>query len=147
MLNRKSQMKNISVIFAFYLMHVFQVNANNVQVTNTSLVFQNTVDDFVMVEFDITWENSWRLAGGPANWDAAWIFVKYRIGAGPWTHAFLNNTGHENCSGMTIYNGLLTPTAAFDAVTNPALGVFLHRSEPGVGNISCQNVRLRWNYG
>ena len=128
--------------------HTFSAYGNNIQVTNTQLVSQNTVDDFVMVEFDVTWENSWRLAGGPANWDAAWIFVKYRVGsAGAWTHAYLHNAGHETCTGLTTYNGLLTPGAAFNATTNPALGIFLYRSEVGVGNINCQNVRLRWNYG
>lgn len=129
------------------MMLVIQANANNIQVTNTQLVSQNTVDEFVMVQFDIEWENSWRLAGGPANWDAAWIFVKYRVGAGPWTHAFLHNTGHETCEGMITSNGLLTPGSPFDPSTNPAMGVFLYRSEPGAGNIECQQVRLRWNYG
>ena len=124
-----------------------QSHANNIQVTNTQLVSQNTVDEFVMVEFDISWENSWRLAGGPANWDAAWIFVKYRLGAGPWTHAYLHNEDHESCDGMTISNGLLMPGSPFDPSTNPAMGVFLYRSEPGTGNIECQQVRLRWNYG
>jgi len=140
-------MKNISLIFAFILLHVFQIYANNIQVTNTQLVSQNPVDEFVMVQFNITWENSWRLAGGPANWDAAWIFVKYRIGAGAWTHAYLNNAGHEICTGMTTSTGLLNPANAFHATTNPGMGVFLYRSEPGTGNINCQNVRVRWNYG
>lgn len=140
-------MKIISLIIIFMIFLASQLKGNNIQVTNTQLVSQNTVDDFVMVEFNITWENSWRLAGGPANWDAAWIFVKYRVGAGPWTHAYLHNTGHETCQGMITSNGLLTPGAPFDPSTNPALGVFLYRSEPGAGNIVCQEVRLRWNYG
>ena len=121
--------------------------SNNIQVTNVHLESQNTTDNFVMVEFDITWENSWRLAGGPSNWDAAWIFIKYRIGAGAWTHAFLHNTGHETCAGMETSSGLLQPQTPFDPATNPALGVFLYRSEPGTGSINCQQVRLRWNYG
>ncbi len=118
------------------MLFAYTAYGNNVQVTNARLLSQNTMDDFVMVEFDITWENSWRLAGGPANWDAAWIFVKYRIGAGPWTHAFLNNTGHETCTGLVTSNGLLTPGAAFNATTNPALGVFMYRSEPATGDIN-----------
>ena len=62
--------------------------ANNIQVANVTLTGQNTVDDYTLVEFDISWENSWRVVGGPGNWDAAWVFVKYRIGAGPWLHAW-----------------------------------------------------------
>src|SRR5687768_4786303 len=111
-------MKIIYLIFICIIFFVYQALSNNVQVNNVRLTGQNTTDDFVMVKFDITWENSWRLAGGPANWDAAWIFVKYRIGPGPWTHAFLHNTGHETCMGMTTSNGLLQPGTAFDASTN-----------------------------
>lgn len=140
-------MKIIILIFGLILIVAFSTKANNIRITNTQLVSQNTVDESVQVQFNIEWENSWRLAGGPSNWDAAWIFIKYRIGAGPWTHAFLHNTGHETCTGLTTSNGLLQPGAAYNPSTNPVMGVFLYRTEPGVGNISCQQVRLRWNYG
>src|SRR3990170_5276600 len=110
-------MKIFKLLIVINMMFAVTLNANNIQVTNTTLVSQNTVDDFVMVEFDITWENSWRLAGGPANWDAAWIFVKYRVGAGPWTHAFLHNTDHETCEGMITSSGLLQPGTPFDPST------------------------------
>ncbi len=100
-----------------------------------------------MVEFDITWENSWRIVGGPGNWDAAWIFVKYRVGAGEWKHAWLNNTGHTNCAGTTVSAGLLTPSSVFHPTTNPCLGVFLYRADPGSGSFDCTNIQLRWNYG
>ena len=140
-------MKIINILIIPLVFFASPVIANNIQVTNTTLVSQNTVEESVIVQFDIEWENSWRLAGGPANWDAAWIFIKYRVGAGPWTHALLHNTGHETCEGMTTSNGLLQPGIAYNPSTNPAMGVFLYRSEPGVGNIECQQVRLRWNYG
>lgn len=121
--------------------------SNNIQISNVSLTGQNTASDYTLVEFDISWENSWRVVGGPANWDAAWIFIKYRVGAGPWTHAFLNNTGHSSCAGTTITTGLLSPELVFDPATNPGLGVFLYRAVPGSGTFNCQNVQLRWNYG
>ena len=59
-------------------------NANNISVTNVSLTGQNTADNYTFVRFDISWENSWRTSSAPANWDAAWIFVKYRVGNGNW---------------------------------------------------------------
>lgn len=125
--------------------HVF---SNNVQVTNVRLTQQNMTDNFTIVEFDISWENSWRYSGGPANWDAVWVFVKFRIGpAGTWHHALLNDTGHTSCADGTISNGLLTPGVPFHATTNPSVGIFLFRSTAGTGNFSCQDVRLRWNYG
>ena len=140
-------MRIILIIFGFILAFTQLARGNNIQVSNVRLTGQNTTDDFTMVEFDISWENSWRYANGPGNWDAAWIFIKYRIAGSPWSHAWLNNSGHVSCAGTTIENGLLTPGSAFNAVTNPALGVFLYRSVPGVGNISCSDVQLRWNYG
>ncbi len=121
--------------------------ANNIQISNVRLTGQNTNEHSTMVEFDISWENSWRVVGGPGNWDAAWIFIKYRIGAGPWNHAWLNNTGHTICSDNTISMGLLSPSAPFDPSTNPVIGVFLYRAEAGSGTFSCNDVQLKWNYG
>src|SRR5688500_1625199 len=107
-------MKIIQLIFIVSVLLAQQAWSNNIQVTNVRLTNQNTTDDFTMVEFDITWENSWRYGGGPNNWDAAWIFVKYRVGSGgEWQHAWLNNTGHQVCGATTIENGLLTPGSAF----------------------------------
>jgi formylglycine-generating enzyme required for sulfatase activity len=141
-------MKLFLTLYFTLVLNLFSSFANNVQVTNVRLTGQNTTDDFTMVEFDISWDNSWRYESGPSNWDAAWIFIKYRIGnAGEWIHAWLNNTGHVSCSSTTIQPGLLTPGSPFDATNNPALGVFLHRSVSGTGAFSCQDIQLRWNYG
>lgn len=140
-------MKIIHLIFCLNILSTQLALSNNIQVSNVRLAGQNTIDDFTMVEFDISWENSWRYDGGPANWDAAWIFVKYKIGPGPWLHAWLNNTGYQSCTATTIENGLLTPGTAFHISSNPALGVFLYRSSAGSGTFSCQDVQLRWNYG
>ena len=139
-------MKAIHLLFVVILLVTQQALSNNVQVSNVRLTAQNTTDDFTMVEFDITWENSWRYSGGPSNWDAAWIFVKYRIGvAGAWQHALLNDTGHTGCGNATITNGLLSPGVPFHPTTNPSLGIFLYRSSAGTGTFSCQDVQLRWN--
>lgn len=135
------------MITALFVLIQERMYGNNIQVANVSLTSQNTTDHFTMVKFDISWENSWRVVGGPANWDAAWVFVKYRIGAGPWKHAWINNTGHTAPSGSAIDVGLLDPGSAYNAMTNPGLGAFIHRSGPGSGTFSLTNVQLRWNYG
>jgi formylglycine-generating enzyme required for sulfatase activity len=60
--------------------------ANNIQVSNTTLTGQditagaNNAANFALVQFDLSWDNSWRTAS-PANWDAAWVFVKFRLGS------------------------------------------------------------------
>lgn len=123
------------------------VHANNIQVSNVTLTDQNTASDFTMVQFDISWENSWRLAGGPANWDAAWVFVKFRVGAGPWQHAWLNDIGHVAPTGSTVSIGLLDPAVPFNGASNPGMGAFIYRSGPGSGTFSLLSIKLRWNYG
>ena len=124
-------------------------SANNIQLTNMFLTGQNTTADYTMIQFDLSWENSWRVSSGTTNWDAAWIFVKFRLGTGPWLHAFLNNVGHNTGTGTaaTISPGLLNTANAFNTSTNPAMGVFVHRSGNGTGTFSQTGIQLQWNYG
>lgn len=123
--------------------------ANNIQISNITLTGHNTASDFTMVQFNLTWENSWRLPAGPSNWDAAWVFVKYRVGTGPWLHAFLNNIGHISGAGTaaTITPGLNNTSSSFGTTFNPAMGAFVHRSGDGIGTFTQTGLQLRWNYG
>ena len=113
------------------------LTANNITVSNTKLTGQNTTDDYTLVQFDLTWENSWRTSSAPNNWDAAWVFVKYRVGSGDWQHATLNSTGHSGGSGTGT-----TITPASDGT-----GAFIYRSTDGTGTFSITGAQLRWNYG
>ena len=129
------------------------VSANNIQVSNVSLTGQNTTagvnnaNNFVLVQFTVSWENSWHTSTGPSNWDAAWVFIKYRLNGGNWQHAWLNNTGHTAPSGSIINTGLLTKGVAFHISTNPGIGAFVYRSTDGSGLYTANNVQLRWNFG
>jgi hypothetical protein len=76
--------------------------ANNISVSNISLNVQNIQNHYTFIKFDIQWYNSWRTASAPGNWDAAWIFVKYRVNSGQWQHAWLNDAGHNNPPGSTM---------------------------------------------
>jgi len=122
------------------LMGLFSAEANNIQITNLSLANQSSVTKTVEVKFDVSWENSWRLTNGPANWDAAWLFVKFHSGDNNWRHAFLstNDNDHVAPVGSTIRVGLTS--------TN-GMGVFIYRSSPGSGNVDYSNVHLLWRYG
>ena len=121
--------------------------ANNIQVSNISLTGRDVNNDYTMVKFNLSWENSWRTSSTPSNWDAAWVFVKYRVNGAEWQHALLNNTGHVAASGSVVSTGLLTPSAAFNAVSNPGLGAYVYRDADGSGNVSFNDIQLRWNYG
>lgn len=143
--------------------------ANDIEVTQVRLVDQNTeagenhAENFTYVEFDIAWENSWRLDvhSGINNHDAAWVFVKFREdpllgGDGLWRHAQLHTTGHgagfwqgDGDPGAVIETepaGLRNPAEDFDE-ENPVLGAFVYREHPGRGLFKAGGVRLRWNYG
>ncbi|MFY8022453.1 MAG: SUMF1/EgtB/PvdO family nonheme iron enzyme [Bacteroidia bacterium] len=132
-------------LFILAIICLFSLNAraNNIVVTNVSLVGQNTnaginnSTNYSIVKFDISWNNSWRVSTGPSNWDAAWVFVKYRVGSGNWQHATLSSTksDHTAPSGSTI-----------DA-TSDGTGVFIYRNSEGTGNFSLTDVQLKWKYG
>jgi hypothetical protein len=135
------------ILLSLFMFAGYGAYANNISVSNFSLTGQNTANHYVMVKFDISWENSWRTSSAPNNWDAAWVFVKYRIGTGAWQHTWLNNTGHVNPTGSTISTGLLDPALPFNQTTNPGLGAFIYRDANGTGTFTKTGVQLRWNYG
>jgi formylglycine-generating enzyme required for sulfatase activity len=138
-------------ILSIVLIATTCTQANNISVSNISITGKNTTAgtnnaaNYSMVKFNLAWENSWRSAA--LNWDAAWVFVKYRVNGGAWNHCNLNNTGHTAATGSTIDAGLVTPSSAFNITTNPAVGVFIYKNADGNGNVNYQNVQLRWNYG
>jgi formylglycine-generating enzyme required for sulfatase activity len=121
------------------LLLCLQAAANNITITNLTKASVNTVSDYVMIRFDISWENSWRDA---ENWDAAWIFIKFRSqgSADAWSHATLNYVNGSN-DGHTVPVGATINTPA------DGKGVFVYRNANGAGTINFTGVELRWNYG
>jgi formylglycine-generating enzyme required for sulfatase activity len=142
-----------SAIVALTILISSCVMANDIVVSTASLTGQNTTagannaSNFTFVRFNLAWSNSWRVATGPSNWDAAWIFVKYRIEggtgctAGTWQHATISTTNLDHS--ITADNG----TAGTFETTADGKGVFIHRAGNGTGAINWQQVLLRWNYG
>lgn len=134
-----------SIVSSTMMLLSFATLANNIQVSNATLTANNGTH--VIVQFDLSWENSWR-GGGLPNWDAAWVFVKYRGVDHVWHHAYLWNTGHlvTTGPGAVITTGLLDPALAFNFATNPVVGAFIHRGVPGSGTFSLTGVQLNWYY-
>ena len=108
--------------------------ANNITVSNISLTGRNIGAQTVLVQFNLNWQNSWRTSAAPFNWDAAWVFVKYKVGNGDWKHATLSSTGHTIPSGAT-------------STQSDATGIFIYRSADGTGAFSPSGIQLLWNYG
>jgi formylglycine-generating enzyme required for sulfatase activity len=117
--------------------------ANNITVTNVTVL--NAANGLADISFDLNWDNSWHNtwpeAGGAinmTNWDAAWVFVKFRAAGGHWQHAILNASGHVATGGTQIETG-----------ANPAgqpVGAFVHRAADGNGTLNCPQMSLKWNY-
>jgi formylglycine-generating enzyme required for sulfatase activity len=127
----------------------FSLTANNINVTPPTFTNGSDADGYGYVTFDLSWENSWRLSSGASNWDAAWVFVKYRVSGGEWLPANLHNTGHIAGTGTAadLTVGLVDDNAAFNATSNPGIGAFVYRSSAGTGTFTSTGLKLRWDYG
>ena len=110
------------------------LRGNNIDVTNVSLGERDPVLHQRTITFDVNWENSWRISGGAGNYDAAWVFVKFRTSEGPWHHATLVGTG-------------TVPVGTAVDVTADGVGTFVYRSEVGSGNVSHSGIEVVWDYG
>jgi formylglycine-generating enzyme required for sulfatase activity len=107
------------------------------RVTNVAMVADGNV------QFDIAWTHSWRASWKEdgtdwTNWDAAWIFVKYRKEGDPaWSHATLSSkdADHAAPAGAKIDVG---------RTGNRGTGAFLYRAAEGKGEWSNKGVKLKW---
>jgi formylglycine-generating enzyme required for sulfatase activity len=129
-------MRRACLAFLFLLVCASLGRGNNPQIGPVTLVNQNAISDFTYLQFDASWENSWRSSTGAANWDALWVFAKFRrAGSTVWGHATLHDSGH------------VLPAGATTATPGDGKGTFLYRDANGTGNVSYPGVRLRWDYG
>jgi hypothetical protein len=127
---------------------VQQLKGNDLQITNVS-VLQNNALHYSMVKFNISWQNSWRISSGPSNWDAAWVFIKFRIKTQPnWKHTTLNwLNGSGTGDGHTVPANA-TIASSNDNGSGGSYGVFIyHNSDMPQSAVNYSDVELRWNYG
>lgn len=109
--------------------------ANGISVSSVSLVGQNTTAGTWQVQYNITWNNSWRDA---VNWDAAWVFAKFKVGSGPWTHARLDTLVSSVNTG--------TGTGATVLISRDSVGAMVYRNAAGSGTFTQTGVQVRWHY-
>jgi hypothetical protein len=108
--------------------------ANNMLVQNVTTLGNDAVNRTIQVQFDVSWDNSWR---DEINYDAAWIFMKFKNASGVWQHVQLNQTGFVAGTG----------TANTVQVTADKVGSWLYRSGLGSGTFTSTGMQLQWNYG
>lgn len=125
-------MKKLLFFLFIALLSTGNTKANNIQVSNVSII--NNGPGNIQVQFDVSWNNSWRIITGQNNYDGAWLFFKYKTTGGDWQH--LNLTGNNN----------VTPTGTeiFQNAGSNKTGAIIYRSASniGVGNINFTGVRL-----
>jgi len=125
------------------------VYSNGLTVENVSLTGQNITEDYKLVQFDMSWDNSWRTSTFESNWDAAWVFVKYRkVNETVWHQATMHyvvgtgsGDGHTEPSGGEMDSN-------DDTGTGGSHGVFLYANAyKAQSTATYTNARLRWDYG
>ncbi|MBL7155959.1 MAG: hypothetical protein ISS90_02330, partial [Candidatus Omnitrophica bacterium] len=115
-------------------------HANNISVSSVTTDAQDTGNDTLEIQFNLSWENSWRDA---TNYDAAWVFVKYSTDSGvTWNHAYLSATAGDH----TMPAGYECKVGTTDVSGSKGVGVFIQRSSTGSGTASLSGVKLIWNY-
>ncbi len=115
--------------------------ANNLSITNFNFESIDTDADTVSFTFDIDWDNSWRSAADPDNYDAAWIFMKYSEDGGrSWSHATMSAAG-------TDPTGFTVPSGFEIKVPTDKMGFFFQRDTTGTGSVSEDDVIFVWDYG
>ncbi len=87
-------------LLALLLLCSTLLHANDLVVSNARVI---APADYATADiaFDLNWENSWRLSTSPGNWDAAWVFAKYRVDGGDWQHVTLGGVS-ATPSGATV---------------------------------------------
>jgi formylglycine-generating enzyme required for sulfatase activity len=133
--------------------------ANNIAASNAVTTGQNTTAgtnaaaNYTLVEFDLSWDNSWRASTGPSNWDAAWVFVKFMVGvsnpvftgaSSSGTTVTVSSTANLRV-GMPVYKTAGTGTFAANTVISSissATTFVVSGSAPNLSNatIACQRI-------
>lgn len=112
--------------------------ANGISIQKVSISDTNRLAKTATIKFNISWNNSWR---DSINWDAAWIFVKYREpkdSVWKYRHLTMSAAGNDPGKGSA---------AMKFAFPTDYKGVFYYRQSIGSGNIKMDSVKLNWNYG
>jgi formylglycine-generating enzyme required for sulfatase activity len=89
------------------------------------------------------------VSSGPSNWDAVWVFAKWRKqGQTTWNHATLNWVDGTGSGDGHIEPANSNIASANDNGAGGSYGVFIHRSaDMAQATVTYTGVQLRWKYG
>jgi len=143
MVKSRMNIKIMVVALLVILAGAFDVSeamANNLRLANGDIVSQNASAKSVTIQFDISWDNSWK---DFTNNDAVWVFIKYSSdGGSTWNHATMKVSG-TNPSGTSPGSG----TGVELIVPADKKGCFIQRTSTGSGTVATTSVQLVWDYG
>jgi len=123
----------LGIVFSFSLF------GNGIVVSNISVTQNDIANQKMEITFDVAWNNSWRTDTLESNYDAAWLFIKYKVEGS--ANSYKLEHGTLKATGHTI------PTGAELNVANGLQGAMIYRDAPGIGNVSFTGVTLVWDYG
>jgi formylglycine-generating enzyme required for sulfatase activity len=116
--------------------------ANNLRITNVSLQDRDQTANTAIVQFDISWDNSWR---NTTNHDAAWVVFKVKRTA---------TVDDYSCHGPMKTAGLKPAHTSAGTDTNLEIyvpsdktGAFIRRKATGSGTVNSKKVRLMLDFG
>jgi len=96
------------------------------------------------VSFNVRWYNSWRVGGEPKNWDAVWIFVKFRLCSAPTTVEFTHGLVDSDTTQHTFNNLSPVKSNGVAGIDSDRKGVLLRRESAGVySSPSATNIVLK----
>ena len=129
------------LILLFNTMFTCVMWANDITISNVQVSEKSSPNQWLNINFDLSIDNSWRINTNSSNWNAAWVFIKYKIGIdGEWHHATISTVDNEH----------FAPINTTVDATSDGKGVFIYDSRVNAGSdytFSRTGIKLRWNYG
>ena len=123
--------------------------ANHIQVSRLGLSSIDPIRKTAIIECSLRWENSWRLDQDPANYDAAWVFFKFRLNNGAWQHLHPAPQGHAGLgpTQVSVQSEKVIPGNPYHPIHNPVAGLLVYRAGAGTGDLVIDTLRIPWHYG
>ena len=67
------------LILLFNTMFTCVMWANDITISNVQVSEKSSPNQWLNINFDLSIDNSWRINTNSSNWNAAWVFIKYKI--------------------------------------------------------------------